>query len=226
MGGVRGSARDRDRDRGALLPTSHHAGADASFNSRPRPTALRGLGRRTGPGEGERREWDSNPRRLASHGFSRAAHLSALPSLRAVARVVGEHRRAGPDCRRPHDGHTTATRRPHDGMVSELRRDENRPSLRPAIRVERLITSDTAPGTVPLDPSSRQSSPGPEIPARFPDTDGATGPALAKPVRDGCALPPATAAAPSTHRHGARPRSPLGESRRRWRPPRGRTPGT
>ena len=30
-----------------------------------------------------RREWDSNPRRLAPHGFSRAAHLSALPSLRA-----------------------------------------------------------------------------------------------------------------------------------------------
>src|ERR1700722_5351158 len=29
----------------------------------------------------ERREWDSNPRRLAPHSFSRAAHLSALPSL-------------------------------------------------------------------------------------------------------------------------------------------------
>ena len=31
----------------------------------------------------ERREWDSNPRRLAPHSFSRAAHLSALPSLQA-----------------------------------------------------------------------------------------------------------------------------------------------
>ena len=45
----------------------------------------------------QRREWDSNPRRLAPHGFSRAAHLSALPSLRASARVLagtgrnGEH---------------------------------------------------------------------------------------------------------------------------------------
>ncbi len=39
-----------------------------------------------------RREWDSNPRRLAPHGFSRAAHLSALPSLRATARVLGGRR--------------------------------------------------------------------------------------------------------------------------------------
>src|SRR5674476_1376640 len=31
---------------------------------------------------------DSNPRRLASHGFSRAAHSSTLPSLRALVRVV------------------------------------------------------------------------------------------------------------------------------------------
>jgi hypothetical protein len=31
-----------------------------------------------------RREWDSNPRRLAPHSFSRAAHLSALPSLQAT----------------------------------------------------------------------------------------------------------------------------------------------
>ena len=36
----------------------------------------------------QRREWDSNPRRLAPHGFSRAAHLSALPSLRTSVRVV------------------------------------------------------------------------------------------------------------------------------------------
>src|SRR5208282_5312516 len=43
----------------------------------------------------ERREWDSNPRRLAPHGFSRAAHLSALPSLRALARVVGVNDRPG-----------------------------------------------------------------------------------------------------------------------------------
>jgi hypothetical protein len=29
----------------------------------------------------ERREWDSNPRRLAPRSFSRAVHSSALPSL-------------------------------------------------------------------------------------------------------------------------------------------------
>ena len=50
-----------------------------------------------------RREWDSNPRRLAPHGFSRAAHLSALPSLRAPARVAAHpirssgHRGVSPD---------------------------------------------------------------------------------------------------------------------------------
>ena len=36
----------------------------------------------------QRREWDSNPRRLAPHGFSRAAHLSALPSLPVPVRVA------------------------------------------------------------------------------------------------------------------------------------------
>ncbi len=42
----------------------------------------------------QRREWDSNPRRLAPHGFSRAAHLSALPSLPARVRVAARHRAA------------------------------------------------------------------------------------------------------------------------------------
>ena len=35
-----------------------------------------------------RREWDSNPRRPRSRGFSRAVHSSALPSLRTRPRVA------------------------------------------------------------------------------------------------------------------------------------------
>jgi len=40
----------------------------------------------TAPTGSLRREWDSNPRRLTPHGFSRAAHSSALPSLPGAPR--------------------------------------------------------------------------------------------------------------------------------------------
>ncbi len=43
-----------------------------------------------------RREWDSNPRGPKPHGFSRAAHLSALPSLPgllALGRYAGQKAR-------------------------------------------------------------------------------------------------------------------------------------
>ena len=54
----------------------------------------------------ERREWDSNPRRLAPHSFSRAAHLSALPSLQA------RHARGDPSGPRAPTGVTSRPTRP------------------------------------------------------------------------------------------------------------------